>query len=404
MPESMRRPKVLVLTPRYPYPVIGGDRLRIYQICKALSVHCDLTLLSLCESTEELLSPLPADGVFNRVERILLPRWQSLLGVALSLPGRRPLQVAYYQCKAFKVRVDALIDEHDAGVAHLIRTGHYVRHASIPFFLEMTDAISLNYQRVRELGTKRDWRAWVYALEARRLLAYERRTHRKFEGAALVSEVDRRFLLQGSSDDRLIVCSNGVDTDEMPYTERGSAQQPIIVFIGHMGTVQNLDACTYFIESVLPRLRRHRPFRLRIVGRIDDATAKRLQSYDGVEVRGNVSSIPPEVQDAYAAVAPMRLGAGVQNKVLEYMALGLPVVTSVVGLEGLEAIPDQDILVAKEPESWERALTLLWDDTRLRIELARNARHYVEAHHSWSTQLAPLVERVVSMARRQFHL
>ncbi len=387
------RPRILVLTPRYPYPVIGGDRLRIYQVCKALAPTCDLTLLSLCDSKDELMAPLPTDGVFQRVERILLPRWRSVLSVLGALLTRVPLQVAYYRSAEFNRRIQQLLPEHDAGLAHLIRTGDYVRHSPKPIFLEMTDAISLNYQRVKAVGSKHHWKSWVYAVEARRLLDYERKAVNEFAGVALVSAIDRDFLLQSQANPRVLVCSNGVDVSHLPFSRRSDAER-VIVFIGNMTTVQNLDACQYFIEEVLPLLRRHGDFRFRIVGRMHAADAARLNATAGVEVRANVASVADEVGDAYAAVAPMRLGAGVQNKVLEYMALGLATVSSRIGLEGLNAEPDKALLVAGSADEWVTQLLTLWRDTAQRGRMAENARRYVESEHMWQSMLAPMVASV----------
>ncbi len=119
--------RLLVLTPRFPYPAIGGDRIRILHICRALSVPFELTLLSLCESREEL-SLQPEDGLFSRIVRIHLPRWRSYLNTALAIPGSRPLQLAYYESAEFRKALKRLGPQHDLVLAHLIRTGHYIEY------------------------------------------------------------------------------------------------------------------------------------------------------------------------------------------------------------------------------------------------------------------------------------
>lgn len=102
------RKNILITTPRFPYPVIGGDRLRIYYICKELAKDYDLTLLSLCETQEEMQMPIPDDGVFAKVERVLLPKWKSYLNCLFTLPTKTPLQVAYYSSAEFKKRLMSL--------------------------------------------------------------------------------------------------------------------------------------------------------------------------------------------------------------------------------------------------------------------------------------------------------
>lgn len=385
------RPRVLVLTPRFPYPVVGGDRLRIYQMCKALAAQADLTLLSLCESVEEMQMPMPDDGVFSSIERVWLPRWRSRLNTLMALPTRTPLQVAYYRSGAFARKVASALPRHDLVLAHLIRTAEYVRHAPCPRVLEMTDAISLNYQRVSCISAAHfDFRTWVYRVEANRLLAYERQVMLEFDRTLLVSEVDRAFLLDGRDDQNVLVCSNGVDLSSLPFEDRTEAE-PVVVFIGNMTTVQNMDACRYFASEVMPLLRQRGDFRFRIVGRMDAGVISNLSAYPGVELCPNVHSVAEATRFAYAGVAPMRLGAGVQNKVLEYMALGLASVVSTVGHEGLEAVPGRDLLIADSPEQYVEALCRLWKDRSMRRDVACAAWQYVEERHAWRARLAPLM-------------
>src|SRR2546427_12783418 len=139
---SMKRSRILVVTPRLPYPVIGGDRLRIYQICKALSKYHDITLISLCESRQELEISLPSDGVFKRVRRVYLAPWRSRSNALLALFSGVPLQDAYYQSREMDAVVTEEIPHHDLALAHLVRTEHYIHDKGIPTFVELTDAIS----------------------------------------------------------------------------------------------------------------------------------------------------------------------------------------------------------------------------------------------------------------------
>jgi glycosyltransferase involved in cell wall biosynthesis len=386
------------LTPRFPYPVVGGDRLRIYEVCRELSRHHDLTLLSLCETREEMACALPQDGVFKRVERVRLPKWRSILNTLAALPTATPLQIAYYQSGDFSRRIQALLREHDVCLAHLIRTAHYVRKSeiTIPVVLEMTDAISMNYMRVRELKKARGLKSWVYRFEADRLLRYERSAIFAFDAVSLVSELDRDFLLAGRKGDNILVCSNGVNLETLPFRER-KASDPVAAFVGNMYSIQNLDACFYFAEEILPRIRKRLQCKFRVVGRIRLGDAHRLGAIEGVEVFANVQSVADAVGNARVGVAPVRLGAGVQNKVLEYFALGLPVVASPVAQEGLQARPGVDLLVAATPEEYVTHLEALWHDESLRGRLASAGLRYVRENHSWPHRLQPLVDSVATL-------
>jgi glycosyltransferase involved in cell wall biosynthesis len=338
--------------------------------------------------------PLPTDGVFARVERVFLPKWRSRLNALCAVPTRTPLQVAYYRSAQFAQKVHELLGSHDVCLAHLIRSGDYVRSAPVPTMLEMTDAISLNYQRVKSLRKARGLRSMIYKLEAARLLDYERRILDEFSGVSLVSETDRAFLLEGNvPDSRTFVCSNGVDLEKFSFQPRFESE-PVAVFIGNMTSVQNMDAAVYFAEEILPLARAKLPIRFRVIGRMNPSEIRRLERYEGVEIMANVADINSAVKDARVGVAPIRLGAGVQNKVLEYMAVGLPVVTSSIGLEGLAAKPEADVIVADSPSEYVAALSALWIKSELRDQLARSGYEYVRTHHSWSAQLDGMVKRI----------
>lgn len=387
---------LLVLTPRYPYPVVGGDRLRIYQLCKALSANYRLTLLSLCDKHEEMAMPLPADGVFSAIERLYLPRWKSWLNCAAALPRDISLQVAYYRHRAFRRRAAALMATHDGTLAHLIRVGDAIKDLPGTKFLEMTDAISLNYERIRSTRHSRDdLRSRVFALESRRLRRYEESIVDCFDHSFLVSEIDRRFLFESRPDRlaRVSVCSNGVDLRTLPYAFESAGRD--IVFIGNMHSLQNLDAANFAALEVLPRVRARSPATtLRLIGRIHPDEAARLSAIDGVQVSGEVADVAEAARGGGIGICPLRLGAGVQNKVLEYMALGLPTVSTTMGLEGFEARDGHELLVADNADALADAVLRLQGDRALAQEMAIAARSYVDAHHSWEARLAPLVARI----------
>lgn len=389
----INKKSILVLTPRFPYPVIGGDRLRIYEVCKALSQRFSLTLLSFCETSAELDFLIPNDGVFDRVERIQLTKPQSYLNVLMGLTTSMPLQVSYYRSTTFQDSIDRLLPAHDAVLSHLIRCAEYVRHVEKPKFLEMTDAISLNYSRFRTLKASGGLSGILYAIEAGRLKRYEKEVVDDFDLSILVSDTDRDFLSYGRESKNILVASNGVDLSKFRFVQRTDSR-PVIAYIGKMTTVQNMDACLFFASEVLPVLRQRVDAVFRVVGHIKAKDAKRLRKFSGVEVTGAVESVSEAVRDVRIGVCPVRLASGVQNKILEYMALGLPVVSSRIGLEGLSATPDQDLLLADTPHEYARQIEKLFSDENLRAKLAQNARKYVEVNHDWFTKLSPLVERV----------
>jgi glycosyltransferase involved in cell wall biosynthesis len=384
---------LLIITPRFPYPVVGGDRLRIYQICRALSDQYRLTLLSLCESQTELDLHLPDDGIFEKVERIFLPRWRSWFNCLLALPGQMPLQIAYYQHSGFRRRALELMSENDATLAHLIRVGDCIKNEPGIKFLEMTDAVSLNYRRMQESKLSfGDLRALVYKVELNRLRRYENDIVDRFNHSFLVSEIDRKYLFNEQVDklSRVSVFSIGVAADAIPYNFDYCGQD--IIFIGNMFSLQNFDAAFYMASVILPIIRRVRPnVRLRLIGRIKPKQASKLTAYEGVIVTGEVANVAKASTGGGIGVCPLRLGAGCQFKILEYMALGLPVVSTTIGLEGYDARPGVELEVADDASSFAAHVLRLIDDRKSASEMALSARKYIESHHNWKSLLRPML-------------
>jgi len=258
----------------------------------------------------------------------------------------------------------------------------------------MTDAISLNYSRLRDQRPSlRDPRSWIFAFEAARLRPFEQQVVDGFRAAFLVSEVDREYLFAGQPTRlaRTRVITNGVDLAEFPFQPDFRGHD--LALIGNFQSLQNQDAVQHMILNILPLLRRQRPaVRLRVIGRVPPDKARQWGREAGVLVTGEVASIAEAVRGCGVAVCPLRLGAGVKNKVLEYMALGVPVVTTTIGIEGLDLQHGRELLIADQPPAFAAAIDILLDDTALSRRLAMAARRHVETHHDWDRVLAPLVE------------
>lgn len=386
--------KILVITPRYPYPVIGGDRLRIYEICRELSKSYQLTLVSLCETKEELNARDPEDSVFGEIHRVYLPKWRSYFNSLFAVPTSKPLQVAYYQSSEFERLISSLVDGHDLILPHLIRVAEYVKDTKKPKVLEMTDAISMNYSRVSEVKNNSGIKGVIYRVERERLNHYERTIAKSFDCNVFVSQFDKEFLYSDDESlmNKALVCSNGVELSKLPYKfVRGGNK---LVFIGNMYSAQNFDAAYWFAREVLPEIRLHGNYEFHVIGKIKPEGFKKLSQIEGVIVTGAVESIVEHAQGALAGICSVRLAAGVQNKILEYMALGIPTITSSTGLEGLFAKNGDSILVADSPKEYVSHILKLKNNTNFAESLSKNAYHYVKEQHSWSGKLKPLVDRI----------
>ena len=379
--------------------MIGGDRIRIHRLIRELAPYHDFTLVTFCRSRRERDAPPPADGLFKAVHRIVLPYWRSVTNTLGALVTSEPLQVAFYRSAEFRATVEALAPSHDAVLAHLVRTAEYARDLPLLRILEMTDAISMNLARVASLDAGYfDARRWIYALEAPRMRAYERRVVNDFDVVSLTSQVDKSFLLAGADGfgDRMLVVPNGVDTpDDVPPPQ--AARNPDeIVFVGHMSTLQNYDAAWFFAHDVLPRIRARRPSAIfRIIGPIRPMAARRLGALPGVRVEGLVPSVHEALTSARVGVCPTRAGSGIQNKVLDYLAGRLAVVCSPCGAEGIEgARPGKHMLIATDAAEWADQVLKVLDDETLAQRLADAGRAFASSRFRWGQRVQPLASKL----------
>jgi glycosyltransferase involved in cell wall biosynthesis len=388
-----------VLSPRDPYPVIGGDRLRVHRIACELARRYDLTLLTFCGSKREREAPLPADSAFKRVQRIVLPKWRSYLNALAALPSAEPLQVAYYRSAEFRAAADELAPSHDAVLVHLVRAASYARNLAPVSVLDMTDAISMSMERTAATPHWLDPRRFIYSLERRRLPSYERQAAQGFDLVTLTSPVDKDYLFKGMGrlDEQVMVVANGVDVgvpaERLPRQEARNADE--IAFVGNLESLQNFDAVWFFARHVLPLVRERRPAaELRVLGTVRSLAARRLSALPGVRVEGFAPRLDAALATARVGVCPTRAGAGIQNKVLNYFAGGLAVVCSPVGLEGLDARPDEHVLLAVEPREWADQVVRLLEDRALAQRLADAGRALAVRQYRWESRVEPLLERL----------
>lgn len=393
--------RILVLTARFPIPPIGGDKLRIHEIARHLSGRGhELTLLSLCDPSDPWANAgESAQGIFRRVLMCPLPRARRRWSAAAGLLSPLPLQVSYFHSGEFRRMARREMEEggHDAVVCHLLRTAEPARRMTgVRRVCEMTDAFSMYYEDVIR---RRRWgfRSFLYrGVEFRRMRRYEIEILDAFDRSVVVSPVDRDYILSRRPDlsEKLSVIPNGVDCTKWrfyagPYDDR------LIVFIGNMRTSRNADACIHFAEEVLPLVRRHVPHvTFKIVGAHPRPDVRRLARNPGVVVTGQVDDVQSEAQRAGVSVCPMRLAAGVQNKVLESMAMGVPVVGSPAGVRGLAVTPGRDLLVGSGAPDFARKVAEVLLNPDRRRALAQSARAKVERDYSWE-RMAAAYEQVL---------
>ena len=386
--------KLLVLLSRFPYPLDKGDKLRAFHQLRHLAARghniCLLALSDEPVSAEALAAvrPLCRGGLhLHRLGRLGRGRG---LARALATAGR-PLQVGYFYEEKAQRRVDELLAEFRPQHVYcqLIRMAEYLRpHAGrYPMTLDYMDGFSAGM--ARRAATAPAWQRPVLALEARRLAAYEAAAFGWFQHHTIISEPDRQ-LIQHSQKEEIAVVPNGIDFTY--FQPRPAAEKTCeLLFCGNMGYHPNVDAAGWLAEEILPLVRqRHPAARLLLAGTTPSPKVRALAARPGVGVSGWL----PDIRTAYAGarvfVAPMRVGTGLQNKLLEAMAMQLPCVTTPLAHNALGGTPGHHLLVADTAPALAEALAGLLTDAPAAARLAAAGRTFVAETYDWAAATARL--------------
>jgi glycosyltransferase involved in cell wall biosynthesis len=386
------REKALILTPRFPYPGFGGDKMRIHQICIALSEKYDLVLVSICQSKLEMEHALPSKSPFVEVHKVFLPKWRSYLQTIFALITGKSLQIAYYQSKAFLKKIDDLITDENFKflVCHLARVAPYAKSFSGVKILELSDYLPLTYSRAMSVSSNRySIKSLAYRFEGSRIEIAQNHLAVNFSLISFVSDFDANLFHKSSgiSQERIVTYPMGISLNDKPYFSNRLGKT--IVFIGNIKTLQNRDAVSYFSRDVWPLiLILHPDAKLKIVGDIDESFKHELLSLPRIIVTGRTLSISEETRDCVIGICPVRVAAGIQVKILDYMALGLPAVATSFGAEGLQVSNKIDICIANTPEDFADCVNSLLTNYTERVSISRRARELVE--HSYSQQSTEL--------------
>jgi sugar transferase (PEP-CTERM/EpsH1 system associated) len=389
--------RILCLTSRLPYPPNRGDRLRAFHFIEHLSRQHELSLVSFVAGESERGHVAALEAHCQAVHVVSMSRARSAISVASNLWRPDPLQVLYYRSWAMQRLIAEVTTRtaFDAAYVHLFRMAPYVERLTGMYrIVDLTDVIS------KEISLSLPYRGLasrlLYRMEKPRIARYERWVAQNLEETWLISEADRKLLAAACPGTNIRVVPNGVDLALFQPTGQTFTANSLI-FVGHMGVFHNIDAAIHLATDVLPLVQEQIPdCRLKIVGADPDPQIQRLGHDPSVTVTGFVPDLNEQLNQAAVFVAPLRFAAGIQNKVLEAMAAGTPVVTTSLINEGLGAQPDHELVVADDAASTAQEIVLLLQDQERREQIARAGRQFVVRKYSW----AHAVERVGAIEDR----
>lgn len=391
--------RILFLCHRFPFPPTFGSKVRAFHAIRHLAQRHEVTVLSLARNAQE---ESVAGGIGEHCQAYEAVRVHNLVQaakIAACLPTRVSASEAFFH----SAKLQRVVDRHLASgrydfiFAHCSAVGRYVEQVELPKLMDLCDVDSQKWSDYAAF--KPAPLSWGYQWESWRVAALERRLARRFDRTTVATPGEAETLRQLGVEEGVDWFPNGVDTG---YFQPGT--QPwdpeVISFVGRMDYFPNEQAMVDFCSDVWPSLRRARPtLKLKIVGAHPTTRVRQLERFEGVSVTGSVPDVRPHVQGSALTVVPLKIARGTQNKILEAMAMRVPVIASSTAAKGVDAAPGQHLLVADEPLQLCETILRVLDDRAERERLAEAGRERTLSHNAWSsamTRLDGIVERCLT--------
>ena len=381
---------ILYLVHRVPYPPNRGDRIRSFHLLDFLARRANVYLGTLAD---EPLESGTLEALHSRCKEVAierLGRWRWLTAAASLTTGRSATEGLFRSSQlrqalerwTQQVQFDAVVVFCSSMVQYLDLPGLQ----SVPTIVDLVDVDSQKF--FDYAATSRGVKKWLYRWEGRRLRKLESSLPSRVQAITLVSHAEAQIYRGFCPNDRTHAITNGVDLEY--FQPSGTECRPErCVFVGALDYRPNIDGICWFCKEVWPQIRSARPqATLAIVGRNPDPAVRRLASLPGVEVFGSVPDVRPHLAEATLAVVPLQIARGVQNKVLEAMAMGKPVIASPGAAEGLGVVDGEELLIAIDPKHWTASVCRLLADAALRRRIAEVGRQFVEQQHDWEHSLS----------------
>jgi polysaccharide biosynthesis protein PslH len=395
--------RVLFLSQRIPFPPNRGDKILTWRVIERLKRKHEVIVIAFAHDDKDVEAAEQLEAKGFPTIAIAHHHRRSMIRSLPLLLTKEPLTLGVYGSRRLQREVDRRVPSIDLIYAFSSSMGAFMlphtRPARVMHFAEL-DSDKWRQYAEREAIPKR----WIYRREHKTLFDFEVKLAHAVDENVFVTPLEEHIfqkLIPGAPSS---VVENGVDL-EYYRPSPGTAVDGEMVFVGVMDYLPNVDGCVFFVKEVLPKIRQRFPeARFTIVGAHPTPEVKALASMPGVTVTGFVDDTRDYLKKASISVSPLRIARGIQNKVLEAMAMGLPVVGTTSATQGIAGTPGEHYLVADGAESQAETLCALLADRERRSRLGESARLYVEAHHDWEKNFAGIdgiVERAIERRRRR---
>lgn len=385
--------KLFVLLSRIPWPLEKGDKLRAYYHIRVLSKRHKIILVCLTDTTPdkhayENLKPFCEEIHFIRLSKLRIA-WN----LFKTFFNDKPFQVNYFHQQQAQKQIDSLMAKHMPKhlFVQLIRTAEYVKkYHFIPSTFDYMDAFSVGAKRRKDKSFPiiRS----IIGMEARRLKRYEKLVFNKFTYKTIISKTDRD-LIEHPENNLIHILPNGVDFSHFTK-DPSKTKEYELVFTGNMSYAPNVKAAHYLAEQIMPLLRQHLPkAKLLIAGATPHPSVKRLASKN-LHVSGWMNNITDAYNSARIFIAPMEIGTGMQNKILEAMAMEIPCITSPLAGNAIGGINGKNLLLANSPIEYVAHILALLNQPEIYHTLSKNAYEFVHQHFNWENNSQVLIDLV----------
>ena len=397
----MGKRKLLFLAHRIPYPPNKGDKIRSYNFVKRLALKFDVLIGTFIDDPDDWsdVTGLESISIEYKVEN-LSPKVKKIISL-LGFITNEALTLGYFRSKALSRWVDKMLVEHKPDIAFIYSSSmaQYVinsPHAPKKIIIDLVDVDSEKWRlyAAHEKGLFK----WLYNRESKKLLAYEKKCTSLSKHTILVSEKEAELYRSLAPEyvKKIHGIANGIDADffdpQLDYLAVGPNNAPIVTMTGAMDYKPNIDAAHWFAQEILPIIQKKIPTtQFYIVGSAPAGSIVKLAKNEAITVTGRVEDVRPYIASAKCIVAPIRIARGIQNKVLEGMAMGKTVIATPQAFEGIDAIAGTEIIIAESAVDFANSvIAALSPDAS--TEIGEKARKRVIQHYSWDSKFSQLLE------------
>ncbi len=409
--------RILFICHRIPYPPNKGDKIRSFNFIRHFASNHEVHLAFMVDNKDDLKNIEPLEKISKSIFfETFSPRVKKVTSVVKALLFKsQPISIPYFYSNKLQHKIDCFLDNNaidsifcfsSPTAEYLYNSKHY--HSlleSIPWVMDLIDVDSHKWRQYAD--THSQPLRWLYKREANYLLKYEQRIVREFQKTILVSQAEKNLLDRYVSSSNTKAIGNGVDLQYFAPGQGGKIHNkvPTLVFTGAMDYWPNVDGVEWFANAIFPLIKKEKPdVQFQIVGSNPSPQVQELSKMDGVFVVGYVADVRDYFAAADICVIPLRIARGIQNKVLEAMAMGKAVVCTAEALEGISAEPGKDLIVAEDPEDFSKSILMLLNNDTYREELGEKARNCMEKNYSWAQALEHVDDLLLASGSGQSEL